>query len=176
MNALSLAVLASSAVLSLQKALDSCADWTMERTLAGSGRTLVSAGDVRCKAGESIVWTVKSPFESSVAMTTNAMVFVDEDGRREKSLDDLPHYEDIRRATDAFAAGNTNAFDGVFEIRETELPSGGWRLELRPEVSAMRRLFTSIEVTGAALPTNAVLHNGDGGTSVIRFREKDRDR
>lgn len=164
-------LLAFSATLSLQKAMNSSATWTMERRLAGSTRSLRSSGDVRCRMGEGIVWRVLAPFVSSVEMTTNAMVFVDEDGRREKTLDELPHYEDIRRATDAFVAGQNTAFDAVFEVTETSLAAGGWRLELVPKDSGMRRLAASVEITGAELPTNVVLRTSDGGESVIRFRE-----
>ncbi|MBO7721509.1 MAG: hypothetical protein J6T01_03790 [Kiritimatiellae bacterium] len=169
-------LLGATAVAAMQKALDSSADWTMERRLPGSSRALVSSGEVHCTAGGGIFWQVLKPFVSSVAMTTNAMVFTDEDGRRVKPLAELPHYDDIRRATDRFAVGETNAFDGVFTVRETALAAGGWRLELTPEVSAMRRLFTAVELTGAALPTNAVLTTGDGCTTVIRFRERPRVR
>ena len=164
-------LVAASAVAALQAALDSSADWTMERRLDGSARALVSSGTVRCKAGEGIIWEVREPFASSVAMTTNAMIFADEDGRRVKPLGELPHYAEIRAATDAFAAGKADAFDGVFEIRETALPDGGWRLTLVPEVAAMRRLVTEVELTGADLPTNAVLRS-PGCVSTIRFRKR----
>ena len=159
---------ASAAVAALQAALDSRADWTMMRRLDGSDRVLVSSGTVACTAGQGIVWETAAPFAASVAMTTNSMVFVDEEGRREKSLDELPHYAEIRAATDAFVAGKTNAFDGVFSVCETALPDGGWKLSLVPAVSAMRRLITEVELTGAALPTNAVLRS-PGGVSTIRF-------
>lgn len=167
---------ATPAVTAMQRSLNADAEWTMERTLPGSSRTLVSRGTVTCRAGEGILWRVTEPFESSVEMTTNAMIFVDEDGRRVKNLDELPHYADIRAATDAFAAGKTDAFDGVFEFTETVLDDGGWKLTLKPGISAMRRLVASLELTGAALPTNAVLTAGDGGRSVIRFKEKPRER
>ena len=171
MTVTSFFLLATSAVAALQAALDSTADWTMERRLDGSDRALVSTGVVRCKAGAGIVWEVREPFASSVTMTTNAMVFVDEDGRREKSLGELPHYAELRAATDAFVAGKATAFDGVFAIRETALLDGGWRLTLVPEVAAMRRLVTEVELTGVALPTNAVLRS-PGCVSTIRFRRK----
>lgn len=167
-------LLAASAVTALQSALNSSANWTMERRLDGSSRALVSSGTVRCKMGKGIVWETKAPFASSVAMTTNAMVFVDEDGRREKGLGDLPHYAEIRAATDAFAAGRTNAFDGVFAVREEALPGGGWRLTLLPEVAALNRLLTSVELTGGALPEKAVLRS-PGCVSTIRFSPIEHD-
>ena len=166
----------TAALSALQKAMDSDAEWTMSRQLPGSSRALESRGTVSCRIGKGIVWTVKEPFESSVEMTTDAMIFTDEDGRREKSLGDLPHYADIRKATDAFVAGNTNAFDGVFAVTERSFADGGWTVTLVPEVSAMKRLFTSVEVSGAALPTNAVMKTGDGGLSVIRLKERSRVR
>ena len=166
----------SSPEAALRAALDGSAEWTMERRLAGAASALKSSGRVDCRAGESIVWKTLEPFETSVTMSTNSMIFVDEDGRREKPLDELPHYADIRKATDAFVAGDRTAFDGVFSLAETSLPGGGWRLEFKPEISAMKHLFTAIELSGAALPTNAVIHNADGGRSVIRFRESPRDR
>ena len=176
MTVATLILVSATALSALQQAMDSRAEWTMSRRLPGSSRTLESRGTVDCRIGKGIVWTVKEPFESSVEMTTNAMIFTDEDGRRVKSLGELPHYADIRKATDAFVAGNTNAFDGVFTVEERRLPGGGWTVTLVPEVSAMRRLFTSVELSGATLPTNAVMKTGDGGQSVIRFKELSRVR
>lgn len=167
---------ASLATASFQRALDSSAEWTMERTLPGAVRPLVSTGTVQCRKGEGIIWKTETPFESSVEMTTNYMAFSDEDGRRVKALAALPHYAELRDATDAYVAGKTDAFEGVFSLQETETPDGGWRVLLTPEFSAMKRLFVSIELMGAELPTNAVLKTEDGGVSVIRFRERKRAR
>lgn len=174
MSLVSVLLLASSAVSALQAALNASAAWTMTRRFEGSARALVSSGVVRCTAGEGIVWETREPFAASVTMTTNAMVFVDEDGRREKTLDDLPHYAEIRALTDAFVAGDEKAFDGVFELAAEAQAVDGWRIRLVPEVRAMRRLFASIELSGAETLTNVVLKSGDGGTSTIRFRELSR--
>lgn len=160
----------------LRGALDASATWTMERHLAGSERVLRTSGRVDCRQGESIVWKVEKPFESTVTMTTNSMVFADEDGTRVKQLDELPHYSDLRQATDAFAAGDRKAFDGVFDVDRKLFADGGWKLVLKPEVRQMKYLFTAIELTGAALPTNVVMRNADGGWSSIRFTETKRAR
>jgi len=159
-------------VTALRAALDGRADWTMERHFAQGGRPLVSSGTVTCVAQSGIVWRVTAPFESTVAMTTNAMTFTDEEGTRVKALSEMPHYADIRGKTDAFAAGDETAFEGLFDLTGETLPAGGWRLVLKPEVSAMERLFTEVELTGNALPTNAVLKTAEGGRSVIRFSTK----
>ena len=170
MSVILAALFASSAVTAMQRALDSSAEWTMERKMSGSERVLVSSGTVDCKAGRGIAWKVKEPFESSVEMTTNSMVFADEAGVRVKPLEKLPHYAEIRRATDAFAAGDTNAFSKIFRMDLKEFPDGGWTLSMRPQAKAMRRILTGVEISGAHLPTNAVL-SSPSCVSVIRFRE-----
>ena len=111
----------------MRKALSSSATWRMERTLPGSERKLVSSGTVNCRAGGSgIEWRTEKPFPSLVAMRKDMMVFEDEDGRREKAADDMPRYSDIRKATDAFAAGRLEAFLTVLADR-LQQPVAGMR-------------------------------------------------
>ena len=93
-----------------------------------------------------------------------------------KPLADLPYYSDIREKTDAFAAGDEKAFDGLFKLDREELSDGGWKLVFRPEFSKLERLMKSVEVSGLRLPTNVVMRTGDGSISRISFREKRRDR
>lgn len=167
------AVALDAAIPALRSALGSSADWRMERELAGASRTLVSTGVVECVAGEGIKWVVLHPFPSSVAMTADSMVFSDEDGERVKPLKDMPNYAEIKKRTDAFAAGDANAFDGLFKLDATLADDGlGWTLRMTPEVRAMRRLFKSVELYGGAALTNAVLQTGDGGVSRIYFTER----
>ena len=160
----------------LRRALASCAAWTMERRLPGSVRTLVSTGTVECTAGEGIVWKTLHPFPFSVSMTPDSMIFTDGDTKRVKPLSDLPHYADIKRRTDAFARGDADAFDGIFELEVKRSLGGAWHLELKPEVRAMRRLFSSIVLTGDETLTTAVFTTEDGGFSTIRFKESPRGR
>ena len=156
----------------LRRALGSSASWTMERRLEGSVRPLVSSGTVECFANSGIVWRVERPFPSSVEMTAGSMVFEDEDGRREKTLGDMPHYEAIRERTDAFAGGDAKAFEGLFELEARSAADGeGWILAMTPEIAAMRRMFACVELSGGQTLTNVVLKTGDGGVSTIRFRE-----
>ncbi len=168
--------LPASCAAALRRALDSSAAWTMERRLSGSVRALVSTGTVQCVMGEGIVWKTLHPFAFSVSMTTNAMIFADEDSRRVKPLSDLPYYAEIKRRTDAFARGDANAFDGLFELKVKNSPAGVWHLEFTPCVRAMRRLFSTITLTGRETLTSAVLTGEDGGFSTIAFKELTRGR
>lgn len=160
----------------LRRALDSSADWTMARRFAGSGRVLATTGVVECVAGEGIAWKVLHPFASSVTMTTNSMIFADEDGERVKPLEKLPYYGEIRARTDAFARGETDAFEGLFKVDAAICSNGNWRMEFVSENKAMRRLFSKAVLSGGEELTSVLLTTEDGGSSEIRFKGKSRDR
>lgn len=162
----------SSCESALRRALDADAAFRMERKLPDATRTLVSTGIVSCAANRGIVWDVRYPFASSVTMTTNAMIFVDEDeGRRVKPLKELPHYEDFRKETDRFLAGDPKAFDGAFAVTTRFTDEGGWILTLVPSSSAMKRLLTEVELHGDRTLDKAVIKSGDGGSATIVFTE-----
>lgn len=175
-SAASAADIPSSCTEALRRALSSGATWKMERRLPGSSRVLVSTGSVECVVGEGIVWKTLHPFFSSVSMTTNAMVFADEDSTRVKPLSDLPHYAEIKRRTDAFARGDADAFDGLLEIEAEKVSADAWKVVLRPGVRAMKRLFSAITLTGRVSLDTAVLTTDDGGSSTIAFEELSRGR
>ena len=171
-SAASAITIPSSCESALRRALDADAAFRMERRLPDSTRTLVSTGIVSCAANRGIVWDVRHPFASSVTMTTNAMVFVDEDeGRRVKPLKELPHYEDLRKQTDSFLAGDPKAFDGVFSVTTRFTDEGGWILTLVPSSNAMKRLLTEVELHGDRTLDKAVIKSGDGGSATIVFTE-----
>lgn len=166
----------TSCVSALRRALSSSAEWTMKRQLADSKRVFVTTGVVDCIVGDRIDWKVLYPFSSSVSMTTNAMVFVDEDGERIKPLEKLPYYNEIRLRTDSFAKGDIKAFDGLFDVEVNSRSNGEWRLTFTPENRAMRRLFTSATLSGREELTSVLLKSEDGGFSEIRFKEIKRAR
>ncbi len=154
----------------LRRALDADGAFRMVRVFPETERVLVSTGVVSCAKNRGIVWDVRHPFPASVTMTTNAMIFVDDEGRREKPLKELPHYDEIRRRTDAFVAGDAAAFKGLFEI-ESEEADARWRITFTPESRAMRQLLKSITISGSATLEKAVLSAADGSTSTITFTE-----
>jgi len=160
----------------MRKALSSSAAWKMERTLPGTEKVFVSSGTVSCHVGaEGIEWRTLEPFSALVAMKKDAMVFEDEDGRREKSASDMPRYSDIRKATDAFAKGEKTAFDDVFEVKVEALGEGRWKAVFVPRNSMLRGLVESLSVEGKDLPEKAELKSGNGAVSRIAFEERGGD-
>ncbi len=156
----------------LRRALDADAAWRMTRTLPGALRPLVSTGLVSCARFRGIVWDMRAPLPLAITLTTNAMVFADEEGMRVKDLDSLPYYAEIRARTDAFADGDATAFDGLFDWRAwMALDGKGWALALKPALAPLRRLFTRIDLSGAAEITNVTWRTPQQGDIRLDFTE-----
>ncbi len=168
---LSAAELPSACQNALWRALDADAAWKMERTFQGSVRPLVSTGIVSCARFRGIVWDMRFPLVSTITMTTNAMVFADEEGMRIKDLADLPYYEEIRTRTDAFSRGNSAAFDGLFAWQVETPSTNSWKLTLTPSLAPLERLFTRIEVAGTDEITNVVWYTAQQGKINLTFKE-----
>ena len=157
----------------LRRAADSGATWTMERRWEGTQRSLVSGGTVECRAGEGIRWRTLQPFPALVEMRAEGMVFEDEDGKRFRPADSIPQYAEIRRLTDAFAAGAEAGFERLFEATVLEPGEGeAWRVRLVPTVREMRGLVQEVELSGGDALTGAVLRTRDGSVTEIRFTEE----
>lgn len=154
-----------------RRALDADAAWRMSRMLPGATHPLVSTGLVSCARFRGIIWDVRAPFASTITMTTNALVFADEEGMRIKDFVDWPYYAEIRDRTDAFAAGDISAFDGLFDWQSRSIGTNGWVLTLTPAFSQIRSLFTKLVVSGAAEITNVTWHTARQGTILLEFAE-----
>jgi hypothetical protein len=155
----------------LQRALSSSAEWTMQRSIADTGRVFVSTGVVDCVAGKGIDWKVLYPFESSVSMTTNKMIFCDEEGTRVKKLSELPHYARICSLADDFLSGKGDAFKEVFDCEVRMSQDGRWSILMSPRIQAMRRLFDSIVLEGSDRLSSAVFLASRVSKTTIHFKE-----
>ena len=164
-------VLPSSCETAIKRAFNARATWVMERTLPGSVKSLVSTGIVSFVVRKGICWQVCHPFCESITMSTNEMIFADEDSRRVKPLSQLPHYAELQKACDSFYYGDTKAFDDVFDASVAFSSNGLWTVTLSPSVRAMRRLIKSVELSGRDTIEKALIYTGDGGKSLIKFQE-----
>lgn len=163
-----------------ERALGSGAEWRMERRLPGSERTMVSSGTVECTPGRGISWRTLEPFAELVEMRAEGMVFEDEDGRRFRPAESVPHYGEIRAAADAFASGDgAAALERGFSVEALPCGEGGgegaWRVVLVPRNRELREFLQAIEVSGAGTVTGAVLRTRGGGETAIGFAEAVRE-
>lgn len=155
----------------IKGALDSSALWTMERRFTKDAAPIVASGRVDCKLGQEIVWTTLKPFDASVTMTTNQMIFTDIEGTRVKNLADMPHYTDIRLMADSLASGDETAFRKMFEVEGEVSTQTVWKIVLKPKVKEIRYLFNRMELSGEKELKEVVMDTAKGGSTVIKFKK-----
>ena len=154
----------------MRRALTSSASWTMTKTWSDSPIRISSSGTVSCVKGGGIFWRVDKPIASSVSMTAGEMVFRDMRGVRRIKDSDVPHYGEIKKAIDCFAAGGPMTLENLFNVRFAG-DSRRWSAELLPKRRDMGYLIKSIRLSGAEKLDEAVLKFASGETSSIRFSE-----
>ena len=82
----------------------------------------------------------------------------------------MPHYGEIKKAIDCFAAGGPMTLEKLFNVRFAG-DSRRWSVELLPKRRDMGYLIKSIRLSGAEKLDEAVLKFASGETSSIRFSE-----
>lgn len=163
-------------VTAVQRALDADATWTMTKTLPQLSKPLVSSGEVSCWQAKGMIWKTLLPWEEEIHLFKTSMTFISEDTEETKAYDEMPYYEDICEATDDFLAGDTDAFDDLFDWTWKEGEGGAWTMMLEVEYRQMHRLFKTITLTGKETLETVTFVSDDAakGTTQLKFSETGR--
>lgn len=163
-------------VAALQRALDADATWTMTKTLPALPQPLRSAGTVSCWKEKGMVWKTLEPWEEEIRLTKETMTFLADGDVKTTPFDEMPYYADICEATDAFLAGETDAFDDLFDWHWQEEETGSWTMTLEVNYRRMRRLFKTVTLRGGETLTSVSFVPGEAenGTVQLHFTETGR--
>ena len=163
-------------VNAMQRALDADATWEMTKTLPQATRAITSSGQVSCWQEKGMVWKTLLPFEEEIRMDKTAMTFIVDDEIDIKPFDEMPYYDAICEATDAFLKGDTEAFDELFDWTWEAGEGGAWTMTLKVRIRQLRRLFTTITLTGRETLETVTFLMGDArkGTMRLHFTETSR--
>ena len=162
-------------VTALQRALDADATWRMTRQLPTLDRPLLSTGSVSCWKEKGMIWKTLTPFDEEIRVTKTAItLLVDNEIEDVKPCDDMPYYEDICEATDAFLQGDTDDFEDLFDWTWSETSdTGAWTMTLEVNRRQLRRLFKTITLSGNETLESVTFVSEDEkmGTSHLDFTE-----
>ena len=157
----------------MQRALDADAAWTMTKRMSRPALTLTSSGKVSCFAGRGIIWMSLHPFAQQIRMTRDAMTFVSELDTVTKPLAELPHYGEVRRAVDAFLAGEAGPFSTLFAW-SWKSAEKGWVMTLEPKHPGMARLVQRARLEGDTTLERVRLVYASGDRVDLTFKESGR--
>lgn len=160
-------------VTALQRALDADATWTMTKTLPTLQKPILSAGEVSCWKERGMIWKTIKPYEEEIRISKSEMVFLCDGEVETTPCDEMPYYEEICTATDNFLAGDTDDFEDLFSWTWNEQEDGSWTMTLDVEYRQMRRLFSTITLSGNETLTSVTFTTGPDAkqTTQLQFKE-----
>ena len=163
-------------VSALQRALDADATWEMTKTLPQAKHAITSSGLASCWQEKGMIWKTLEPFEEEIRMAKTEMTFIVDDEVEVKPYDEMPYYEAICDATDDFLKGDTDAFDDLFDWTWEAGDGDSWTMILKVRYRQMRRLFTTITLTGRETLETVTFLSGDAskGQIHLKFNETSR--
>ena len=142
-----------------------------EKQVQGFARPLLSSGDFVLAKDRGVAWNTRAPFASSLVMTPKGW-----DARRPDGSKQALGNRKVGRAVTlvnrvmmALLAGDVPALERDFEMRETMLPDGRWRLALVPRTASLKRAVRSIELEGGRHIERVAMDDARGDRTVIRF-------
>ena len=120
-----------------------------------------------------VIWETREPFPSLVVASPEQVVAIEGEGRRDVLVDGAgtPGARAANALLLALIGGDIDALAARFELRETALPDGGWRLELLPRAAELKRALTRVTLSGDRHVREAAIEEVGGDRSEIRFSQ-----
>jgi hypothetical protein len=142
-----------------------------EKQVQGFRQPLRSTGDFVVAPGRGVVWNTRQPFASTLVLTAKQVQVRKPDGTRKavgKSRGGRAAAL-VNQLMVALLAGDLPTLQKRFELQETLLPEGRWRLDLVPRESALKRAFARLELEGGRHVDAVRLDERSGDRTTLRF-------
>lgn len=129
-----------------------------------------SAGHFSYDQGQQIIWTTETPIESTMTVTPEGMVS-SEGGEDILKLDaqEQPAVRIMNEIFFAVLTANWDRLDEYFTLTGS-IEDKHWHAILTPKPQEMRKLITSVELSGSKLLEDVVLHESNGDRTRIAFK------
>ena len=137
-----------------------------DKQLQGFRNPLRSRGRFLLVRGRGLAWDTLEPFPSGTVIGARGIVAsTPEGGERVLAGADDP----ARQLLMALVAADLDALARSFDIEETLLEDGRWRLRLLPREGGLRAVFASVELEGDRHVRTVRMEEAGGDTTVLRF-------
>ena len=145
--------------------------FVQEKHLKGFRNPLRSQGRMLLVRERGIAWDTTEPFASSAVLTRDRLASRLSDGSQDVLLDaaDGPAAAATASLLMALVAGDLDVLAESFDIEETLLPDGAWRLKLTPRAPALQRVFAGFELSGDRHVREVVIEETSGDTTRVRL-------
>lgn len=137
-------------------------EFTQQRHLPELSRALESSGRFVHDVDRGIMWQVLEPAPSTLVITPRGLY---RNGEHQGSSNPMTTLRPVFRA---LFSGDMDRLTDYFKVSRREAQSG-WALALQPRDSNLAAVVATISLAGDEYPREVVIHDGEGGRTVLRF-------
>jgi hypothetical protein len=165
--------LAAAPVPQIQAALarpaQMCGRFDQTKQLTGIKKPLQSNGRFCVIAGRGILWQALQPFPSTLRITRDAIVQM-QDGRVAMKLDaqQEPVVKMINSVLFSLLAGDLSQLDSLFSL-DGEINNGHWQVALKARQPALAKAIGDISLEGGAYVERVLMKEASGDRTDIVF-------
>ncbi|HEX5693832.1 MAG TPA: outer membrane lipoprotein carrier protein LolA [Arenimonas sp.] len=140
-----------------------------EKQIQGFKNPLRSSGGFLLLREHGVAWDTTAPFASSAVLTRERLATRLPDGSERILIDaaDGPAASATASLLMALVAGDLDALAQRFEIEQTLLENGGWRLRLLPREAALKRVFAGFTLAGDRYVRELVIEEAGGDLTRV---------
>ena len=146
-----------------------CGRFDQTKQLTGIKKPLLSNGRFCVVAGKGILWQTLQPFPSTLRITRNAIVQM-QNGRVAMRLDaqQEPVVKMINNVLFSLLAGDLSQLDKLFEL-DGAIRNGNWNVALKAREPGLAKAIGDIRLEGGAYVNKVVMQEASGDHTDIVF-------
>ena len=148
-----------------------CGNFTQSKSLKALTRPLISQGRVVFATGIGVLWQPTSPFPSQVLVKADALIRWDSENKPKRTgFGQSPQFRALSDVFLAVFAGDTSRLAAAFDT-VASVGKKSWSLVLKPRDKGFAARISGIRVSGGQFVEELQIAEGQGDTTVIRFKD-----
>ncbi len=143
--------------------------FTQERVIKSLDTRLNSSGTFSYDIGQKLVWNQQKP-QSSEMIIYKDKIIQKMDGLPEQSITkkDKPSIFKINEIIFSILSGKAGQLKKLFNIKSTG-NANKWEISLSPQKDVMKKIFTTIKLSGGQFIKTIILSETNGNSTNIKF-------
>ncbi len=143
-----------------------------KKIMKGFKKPLISQGKVVVSRDQGIEWRTTWPFQNDLKISRNQIVSTSS-GRVvfQLAASNNPAVMAINTLLFSLLSGDMAELESSFDLTSVLRGNTGWHVTLKPKISAVKQLFSTIEVAGDAYVRSIELTEASGDTTAFVFAE-----
>lgn len=151
------------------------ANFVQQKSLASINKVFKSTGRVLFTQNQGVLWQIESPVQADLVMTAHSLLQKTSNTQSRIQLDQSP-YGGVATVFLHLMRGDLTTLQQHFTIQSIRREGTGkapeWSIRLLPKTSVMKKIFSSVDVSGDDFVQQIRLLDKTNATTLIQFHQQ----